>query len=134
MTHTVFKPGEGAFPTKPAETAAMHDPMITGPASSESELGEDRNILILVAHDEEDLLSLISVSLLRAEHEVVTARTGEKALELIFTRRPNLAPTDVQMPCLTGHDVLCRLRESRETHGMPVILVSADAHEQAIVN
>jgi len=112
----------------------MPDPTINGPVAAESELGEDRSILMLVANDDEDILSLISVSLLRADHEVVTARTGEEALELIFARRPDLAPLDVHMPRLTGHDVLRRMRESRETHGMPVILVSADAHEQAIVD
>jgi CheY-like chemotaxis protein len=112
----------------------MPDPMISGRVGPDSQHGEDRNILMLVANDGEDILSLISVSLLRADHEVVTATTGEEALELIFARRPELAPLDVQMPRLTGHDVLRRMRESRETHGIPVILVSADAHEQAIVD
>jgi CheY-like chemotaxis protein len=92
---------------------------------------EDRNILILVADDDESELSLISVSLQGADHEVLTARDGDEALQLIFDRRPDLAPQEFHMPRLTGHDVVRRIRESRETHGIPVMLVSADAHEPA---
>jgi DNA-binding response OmpR family regulator len=86
--------------------------------------------VILVADDDEDILTLMSVSLAREGNTVLTARDGEQALELAIRRRPDLVLLDIAMPHLTGFEVLRRIRASKT--GVPVILVSAFAGEQDI--
>jgi two-component system response regulator PrrA len=86
--------------------------------------------VILVADDDEDILTLMSVSLERRGNTVLTARDGEEALCLVLDRRPDLVLLDVGMPYLTGLEVLQRMRAALAE--MPVILVSAYATEDAI--
>jgi two-component system alkaline phosphatase synthesis response regulator PhoP len=86
--------------------------------------------LILVADDDEDILTLMSVSMERAGHEVLAARDGEEALDLALDRQPDLVLLDVAMPHLTGFEVLRRIRATRAQ--VPVILVSAFASEEDI--
>jgi DNA-binding response OmpR family regulator len=89
--------------------------------------------LVLVADDDEDVLSLVTTVLERAGHEVIAARDGAEALALAQQRRPDLAVLDVAMPQLDGLEVLRRLRRSRETAEVPVVLLSARAQESDVV-
>ena len=89
--------------------------------------------LVLVADDDEDVLSLVTTVLERAGHEVIAARDGAEALALAQRRRPDLAVLDVAMPQLDGLEVLRRLRRSRETAEVPVVLLSARAQESDVV-
>lgn len=86
--------------------------------------------VILVADDDEDILTLMSVALERGGNTVLTARDGEEALELVLDRRPDLVLLDVVMPHLTGYEVMRKIRAALA--GVPVILVSAHATEDDI--
>jgi DNA-binding response OmpR family regulator len=86
--------------------------------------------VILIADDDEDILTLMSVSLARDGNTVLTARDGEQALELAIEEQPDLVLLDNAMPHLTGFEVLRRIRASKTL--VPVILVSAFAGEHDI--
>lgn len=88
--------------------------------------------VIVVADDDEDILVLVSFRLDRAGHEVLTARNGEEALQLICDRRPDAAVLDVKMPKLTGIDVVKQVREHEAVGDTPVILLSAGVQEDTI--
>jgi DNA-binding response OmpR family regulator len=89
--------------------------------------------VIVVADDDEDILVLVSFRLDRAGHEVLTARNGQEALDLICERRPDAAVLDVKMPKLTGIDVVKQVRERESVRDTPVILLSAGVQEDTIV-
>jgi DNA-binding response OmpR family regulator len=88
------------------------------------------NPLVLVADDDEDILSLMSVAIERGGGEVLAARDGEEALGLALDRHPDLVLLDVAMPHMTGYEVLRHLRATNDR--VPVILVSALAAEEDI--
>ena len=88
--------------------------------------------LVVVADDEEDILTLVDTVLSNAGFEVVRARDGSEALELLRTRRPAIAVLDVSMPKLTGLEVLQEVRASAETAEIPVVLLSARAQESDV--
>jgi DNA-binding response OmpR family regulator len=90
-------------------------------------LEERRRATVLVADDDVDILELVTYSLRRAGHSVVTARNGEDALRLIGEHRPDAAILDIMMPGMTGYDVTKAMRENPETVRTPVILLSARA-------
>lgn len=85
--------------------------------------------LVLVAEDDEDILALIELRLVRAGYEVVTAADGEAALREASARRPDVAVLDAMMPKLDGYEVTRRLRGAPRTQHMPVILLTARVQE-----
>jgi PAS domain S-box-containing protein len=106
----------------PAEPAS--DPAGTSPAS-----GRER---ILVVDDNSDMRNHI-VGLLSRHWTVDAAADGVAALELVGLTAPDLVLSDVMMPRLDGFGLVRALRESPQTRGIPVILLSARADEDATV-
>jgi DNA-binding response OmpR family regulator len=90
------------------------------------------NALILVADDDPDILSLVTLRLERSGYDVVSAGDGEQALETARTQTPDLALLDVMMPKLDGYEVTARLRQEEATRHLPVILLTARVQESDI--
>jgi DNA-binding response OmpR family regulator len=85
--------------------------------------------LVLVADDDEDILTLVTFRLERAGCDVVKARTGDEALRVALGQVPDLAVLDVMMPGLDGYSVTRELRRAEPTSAMPIILLTARAQE-----
>jgi diguanylate cyclase (GGDEF)-like protein len=66
-----------------------------------------------------------------ADHQVLMATSGEQALELCATKRPDLVLLDVVMPGMDGYEVCRRLKEDDATRDIPVIFVTAHNDESA---
>ena len=77
---------------------------------------------ILIVDDDEMIAQLASEVLMDAGHACGWVSDGEKALELLRWRRPDLLLLDQDMPGLTGAQVLRSLRSSAETYDLPVIM------------
>jgi two-component system, OmpR family, response regulator VanR len=60
--------------------------------------------LILIADDDPDILSLVTLGLERSGYEVIGAGDGEQALAAAIARPPDLALLDVMMPKLDGYE------------------------------
>ena len=88
--------------------------------------------LVLVADDDEDILTLVALRFRRSGLEVILARDGEEALELIQTRAPDAAVLDIAMPKLTGLEVVRRLRDSEATKSIPIVLLTARAADKDV--
>jgi CheY-like chemotaxis protein len=88
--------------------------------------------VILVADDDEDILALVSLTLGREEHEILNARDGMEAMEIVVDRHPDVLVLDLRMPRLTGHDVLRMLREKEATNDTRVIVLSAYVQRETV--
>jgi two-component system, sensor histidine kinase and response regulator len=84
---------------------------------------------LLVDDLEENLLAL-SALLARSDVEILTARSGSEALELLLLHDVALAFLDVQMPDMDGFELAELLRGSERTRHIPLIFVTAGAREQ----
>ncbi len=89
---------------------------------------------ILVADNDEDILTLVSFRLERQGYEVLVARDGAEALERARAELPDLCVLDVMMPKLTGYDVTRELRADPRTADVPVILLTARVQEADVRN
>jgi CheY-like chemotaxis protein len=87
--------------------------------------------LIVAAEDDADVADLLTLALGRAGHTVHVVPTGQLALDLIAERRPDLVILDHQMPGITGLDVGRRLRADAATAGLPMLMLSAYAPDDA---
>jgi PAS domain S-box-containing protein len=66
---------------------------------------------ILVIDDEESIRKLMNIVLTHKGHEVATAETGEKGLEIFQVERPPIVVTDLKMPGIDGLEVLKRIKD-----------------------
>jgi DNA-binding response OmpR family regulator len=102
-------------------------------AGSAAAVSASRTVpLVLVADDDEDILTLVALRFRRSGLEVILARDGEEALELIQTRAPDAAVLDIAMPKLTGLEVVRRLRDSEATKTLPIVLLTARAGDKDV--
>jgi signal transduction histidine kinase len=84
---------------------------------------------LLVDDREENLLAL--TALLSSEDvQVLQARSGVEALELLLAHDVALAIIDVQMPGMDGFELAELMRGSERTRHVPIILVTAGVRDQ----
>jgi CheY-like chemotaxis protein len=88
---------------------------------------------LLVVDDNEENRDVLSRRLQKRGFAVLTAESGQRALEIIEAQRVDLVLLDVMMPGLTGLDVLRILRESPATEDLPVIMATAKTDSEDIV-
>jgi PAS domain S-box-containing protein len=87
---------------------------------------------VLVVDDNADMRDYLTRIL--SEHVHVEAvGDGVSALSAIQTQQPDLVLTDVMMPGLDGFQLLQALRAEPHTREIPILLLSARAGEEAIV-
>lgn len=77
---------------------------------------------ILVVDDDPRLRELVSITLERAGHQVVTARDGQMALTHALRETPDLVVLDVGLPELDGLEVCRRLRARSD---VPILFLTA---------
>jgi CheY-like chemotaxis protein len=80
---------------------------------------------ILVVDDEPEVCLVLRDFLVTRGHEVALAESGPAALAALETFDPAVVLLDVDMPQMTGLEVLKRIVATRP--GLPVIMVTANA-------
>ncbi|CUS32701.1 sigma-54-dependent transcriptional regulator [Candidatus Nitrospira nitrificans] len=68
---------------------------------------------ILIVDDDHDILTALKKRLIWMGHEVLTAEDGEQGLRLAAEEQPDLMLLDIELPGLSGLDVLKQLGEKR---------------------
>ncbi|HEY9823962.1 MAG TPA: ATP-binding protein, partial [Stenomitos sp.] len=92
--------------------------------------GSNRLLLVDANADMREYLK----GLLRDRWQVETAENGVIALDLIQKQLPDLVLTDVMMPKMDGFQLIKTLRADAITQSIPIILLSAQTGEKAIVD
>ena len=62
---------------------------------------------------------------------VYSANSGEEALKILETTRPNVVLTDMWMPGMNGADLALAMRQTKTCGDVPVIAVTADSDARA---
>lgn len=103
-----------------AESPREEQAVITAPVETER--------TVLYIEDNLSNLRLIERLLTRRPGvRLVPAMQGHIGFDLARDHLPDLILLDLQLPDVSGRDVLYRLRESSHTLGIPVVIMSADA-------
>jgi two-component system phosphate regulon response regulator PhoB len=76
---------------------------------------------------EAPLVTLLRYNLEKEGFSVCEAGDGEEALVQIAERKPDLVLLDWMLPLVSGIEVCRRIRRSRETRSLPVIILTARA-------
>lgn len=84
----------------------------------------------LIVDDLEENLLALSALLHRDDVEVLTARSGAEALELLLVHDVALALLDVHMPEMDGFELAELMRGAERTRHVPIIFVTAGARDR----
>lgn len=104
-----------------------------GRAVVEEVAAATRPVRVLVVDDSLSVRRVVTMALERQGWEVVAARHGIEALELLASEPVDIALLDVEMPQMDGYTLLERLRSSGRYASLPVAMLtsrSADKHRQ----
>ena len=82
--------------------------------------------LVLVVDGDDDTRELYARSFARAEWRVETAESGPIALAKAIADKPDAIVTDMRLAGIDGCDLIRLLRDSPDTAGIPVGMVSAE--------
>ena len=81
--------------------------------------------VILVADDDPEILSLLSIRLNRAGYKVLEAADGEQALARVRESYPELIVLDVMMPGKNGWEVARELRNDDRFKHLGIVMLTA---------
>ena len=88
---------------------------------------------LLAADDNEHSRELLAITLKAEGHEVVTAAYGMEAWDAIQRENFDLVLLDIEMPRMSGFDVLKAMRESQRHRHVPVIVISSMDEMESVV-
>jgi DNA-binding response OmpR family regulator len=84
---------------------------------------------VLIADDEPNIVASLEFLMEQAGYEVKVAATGQEALELVGSFRPDLVLLDVMMPGRNGYEVCQMLKSDPATRAVKVVMLSAKGRD-----
>lgn len=96
-------------------------------ATTNTQGEEDVMTKILIADDKSEVVEAVRAILEDEPYQVLAASNGEVALRRIREEKPDLILLDVEMPRMSGFEVLKKLKEDSLTEQIPVIMLTAGA-------
>jgi len=92
----------------------------------------DKKAFILTIDDDE-INNMLLAAILEEEYEVVSVQSGEKAIDFLKGRKPDLILLDLNMPGMNGFQVLEYLKQDKELKEIPVIMLTAEVDQETEV-
>ena len=80
---------------------------------------------ILAVDDQPDNIELLTDIVAALGYQVITAYNGPQALAAVKTETPDLILLDVNMPGMSGFEVVSALKSNVETSSIPIIMLTA---------
>jgi CheY-like chemotaxis protein len=87
---------------------------------------------VLVIEDNHEIAQVVTLLLGVEGIQVFTARNGEEGFNQCKALHPDLVVTDLVMPYLDGIELTELLRADPDCKSVPIIVLTAFAHEQAV--
>ncbi len=89
-------------------------------------------ILILVVEDEHTISNFICRALVSSGYKVLTAASGQEALTLFFSHRPDMVLLDLGLPDMDGLEVLEQIRADVQEEAPVIILTARDRESEKV--
>ena len=87
----------------------------------------------LIVDDDADCRQLVDRMLSREDYDVISAESGEKALEILKSTVPDVVLLDIMMPDMNGFQVLEKIRESSKHYALPTIMLTAKSSDDDVM-
>lgn len=83
---------------------------------------------ILVVDDDKLMVLLLTRTVMRLGHDVISAESGEEAIELIEDQLPDLVISDLMLPAISGMEIKSYLNNFTQKE-IPFILLTASSEK-----
>jgi signal transduction histidine kinase len=90
----------------------------------------DTRLSILLVEDSLDALDMYKAVFQWHGYDVLTAASGEEALQRLGDRKPGIIISDIGMPGMSGYDLLREIRRRPELKDIPAIAISGYATQE----
>ncbi|WP_378954429.1 chemotaxis protein CheW [Pelosinus sp. sgz500959] len=90
-----------------------------------SGVGDDKRTTILLVEDTPFFLKVIKSYLESDGYEVITAENGHEALERLNQTRVDVVVSDIEMPIMTGIELVRAIRDNEKIKNLPVIALTS---------
>lgn len=114
---------EGSYVWRPCEVGGTRTATYMDMKTENRGATPPRALCVALAEDDEPLRDLLADVLRGDGFDVVEASDGRALLDAIAAKTPDLVVTDVQMPHVSGLEVLETLRQKRAN--IPVVIMTA---------
>jgi len=109
----------------PDDAPTIRELLAGAQASMESEQASRLKKRIMVVDDDPNAVDVLRQFLLKFGYsDIVSTFSGREALASIAERVPDLLILDMQMPEMSGYEVIGRLKGDPKTKDMPVLIIS----------
>jgi DNA-binding response OmpR family regulator len=88
-------------------------------------MAETRKPVVLIADDDPEILSLLSIRLSRSGFQVLEAVDGEQTLAVVREHYPDLIILDVMMPGKNGWEVAKEIRHDARFKNIGIVMLTA---------
>ncbi|MDX1971534.1 MAG: response regulator [Candidatus Sumerlaeia bacterium] len=85
---------------------------------------------ILLVEDVEINRELLERRLTKKGYRILCAMNGQEAVEMAFQHKPDLILMDMSLPIMDGWEATRAIKSNPETHGIPIIGLSAHAMDE----
>ena len=85
---------------------------------------------ILIADDEEDVVTTLQFTLEKEGYQCLTAYDGKEALDKAKSQNPDLIILDIMMPKMNGYKVSRLLKFDKKYKHIPIIMLTARTQEK----
>ena len=92
----------------------------------EDKNSEEAKKTILIVDDEKPIVDMLVVNMKKEGYNTIEANDGKEAIDLAFSKKPDLILLDIMLPKIDGLTVCKRIRNSLN---MPIIMISAKDEE-----
>jgi adenylate cyclase len=89
-------------------------------------------VTVLVVDDRPENLRLLEAVLTPRGYRVVTASSGQAALDTLAGTEVDLVLLDIVMPGMDGYEVCQRIRSSESTSFLPVVMITASGRQEKV--
>jgi adenylate cyclase len=87
-------------------------------------------VTVLAVDDQPPNLRLLDAVFSPRGYRVITASSGEQALELLPSSEADLVLLDIVMPGMDGYEVCRRIRSEASTAFLPVVMITASGEQE----
>jgi chemosensory pili system protein ChpA (sensor histidine kinase/response regulator) len=91
---------------------------------------DDRNLLVMVVDDSVTVRKVTSRFLERNSMDVLLAKDGVDAMQLLQDHKPDVMLLDIEMPRMDGFEVASRVKHSSKLKDLPIIMITSRSGEK----
>jgi len=82
--------------------------------------------LVLVIDDEKELRDMLAEVIELLNYQVIKAKNGEEGLKIAFEKNPDIIFTDVDMPGISGLQVIYQLRNNSRFQKTKIVVMTGN--------